>query len=894
MPQFTLKTYQSQALDALALFLRQASSMGLEAAWAHSMARQQVTGVPYRTDELGAVPCVCLRIPTGGGKTLMAAHAIPRIASAWTNTPFPVALWLTPSDMIRTQTVGALQSTYHPYAAALREAYGNAYRVIEIGDLATVAPQDFGRVAIVVVATIQTFRVEKRSDRRVYSFNEAFEPHFRALSAGMTPARARELGLAVVEQADLDEEKQSFLTSSDLGRVKSSAANLLALMRPIVIVDEAHNAKTSKSLDMLRAIRPAAVLDLTATPVPKKTNVLYRVSARELEAEQMIKLPILLAEHTPDRWGDAVRDAVLRRHALEAEAVNELDYVRPLVLFQAQDKGGEVPPEVLKAHLIDVEKIPEYEIAIATGSQRELKGINLLDANCPIRYVITVDALREGWDCPFAYVLCSLQNLRSNTAVEQLLGRVLRMPYAAKRKSRALNRAYAQVIAKSFTDAAGALVDKMVEGMGFNRIDAATVVMPDDGDWFSGAEHAPSPRPSANFEIELPVAAIAALAAHPDIVVVPASDPARVVVRVAGDVTDAVKAVLVAAAGKDEAAFVAARVELHNAIEATRRAPSERGVAFKPLALLCLKHQGELQLLDAKLLEELAEFDLLLQDPQPRLDGFNLVEQSEQIEIYLDGERMRYGQAKEPQLSLNAVPTAATENDLVQTLTQQARTIYVGANVMHAYVSRVVAHLMRERGHSLTGLVRAQFQLSQQIIARVDTMQAKARTTGFQQLLFGTSESMLATSPDWTFEFRAGAYPARNPYGGSWRLDKHFFPVIADLKVKGEEFECAKLIDRHPLVRHWVRNLSQLPQFAFWLPTATDNFYPDFVVELLDGRLAVIEYKGDAYATNDDSREKRLVGERWAQTTGDLFAMVELQRNGMDVAAQLNEVFRAR
>ena len=118
--------------------------------------------------------------------------------------------------------------------------------------------------------------------------------------------------------------------------------------------------------------------------------------------------------------------------------------------------------------------------------------------------------------------------------------------------------------------------------------------------------------------------------------------------------------------------------------------------------------------------------------------------------------------------------------------------------------------------------------------------------------------------------------------------------MIADLKVKGEEFECAKLIDRHPLVRHWVRNLSQLPQFAFWLPTATDNFYPDFVVELLDGRLAVIEYKGDAYATNDDSREKRLVGERWAQTTGDLFAMVELQRNGMDVAAQLNEVFRAR
>ena len=892
MPQFTLKTYQKLALDELELFLRQASTMGLEASWAHSMGRQSLPQIPYRTDELGAVPCVCLRIPTGGGKTLMASHAIPRIARAWANTPFPVALWLTPSDMIRTQTINALQVADHPYAAALREAYGDAYRVIEIGDLATIAPQDFGRLAIVVVATIQTFRVEKRSDRRVYSFSEAFEPHFRALSAGMTPARARELGLAVVEQADLDEEKQSFLTASDIGRVKSSAANLLALMRPIVIVDEAHNAKTPKSLDMLRAICPAAVLDLTATPVPKKTNVLYSVSARELEAEQMIKLPILLAEHTPDHWSDAVRDAVLRRHALEAEAANELDYVRPIVLFQAQDVGGDVPPDALKAHLINVEKIPEYEIAIATGTQRDLDGINLLDPTCQIRYVITVQALREGWDCPFAYVLCSLQNLRSNTAVEQLLGRVLRMPYATRRKSRALNRAYAQVIAKSFTDAAGALVDKMVEGMGFNPIDAATLLMPDAGDWFGagGGELLPAPREPV-FEIEMPVAATEALAAHPDIVVTASAGTGRVTVSVKGEVTEAIKAVLIAAAGKDEGTNLAASVQVHNLGIAARKAPSERGITFKPLSLLCLKHQGELQLLDRRLLEEIAEFDLLLADPQPKLDGFNLVQQSEQIEIYLQGERVTYGLSKEPQMSLNAVPTAATENDLVQTLAQQARSIYVGANAMNAYVSRLVAQLMHERGYSLTGLVRAQFQLSQAIIHRIDTMQAKASATGFQQLLFGTDKFELAASADWTFEFRAGAYPARNPYAGGWRFDKHFFPSIADLKVKGEEFECAKAIDVHPAVRHWVRNLSQVPQFAFWLPTATDNFYPDFVVELMDGRVAVIEYKGESYASNDDSREKRLVGERWAHTTGHLFAMVELQRNGMNVGAQLNALF---
>jgi type III restriction enzyme len=76
-------------------------------------------------------------------------------------------------------------------------------------------------------------------------------------------------------------------------------------------------------------------------------------------------------------------------------------------------------------------------------------------------------------------------------------------------------------------------------------------------------------------------------------------------------------------------------------------------------------------------------------------------------------------------------------------------------------------------------------------------------------------------------------------------------------------------------------------EHAFWLPTATDYFYPDFVAELTNGKLLVVEYKGDAYATNDDSREKRLVGERWAQTTGHRFVMVEKTLNGMDMATQL-------
>jgi hypothetical protein len=50
-----------------------------------------------------------------------------------------------------------------------------------------------------------------------------------------------------------------------------------------------------------------------------------------------------------------------------------------------------------------------------------------------------------------------------------------------------------------------------------------------------------------------------------------------------------------------------------------------------------------------------------------------------------------------------------------------------------------------------------------------------------------------------------------------------------------------------------------------WLPTSTDRFYPDFVAELKDGRTFVVEYKGEPYLTNDDSQEKRSLGELWEE-----------------------------
>ena len=155
----------------------------------------------------------------------------------------------------------------------------------------------------------------------------------------------------------------------------------------------------------------------------------------------MVKLPIILSEHTS--WQNAVASAVAARAALAETAAGDSGFIRPIVLFQAQKRNEDVPVAALKTHLIEVERISEDRIAVATGDQRELDGIDLFDAACPIEHVSTVEALKEGWDCSFAYAFCSVANIGSAVDVEQLLGRVLRMPYARRRKADALNRAYA-------------------------------------------------------------------------------------------------------------------------------------------------------------------------------------------------------------------------------------------------------------------------------------------------------------------------------------------------------------------------------------------------------------------------------------------------------------------
>ena len=669
MTTLALKSYQQAALDALAAFARAAQVKG------PALAFQELVGRTYNPDAFGDVPCVCLRIPTGGGKTLLAAHAVATLAREWQANDAPVALWLVPSDTIRSQTLKSLQTAGHPYRDALEAQYGAGVRVCVLDDLAAIAPDDWGRKAIVVVATIQSFRIDDTGQRNVYSFSENFERHF----SGCDEQRLRvlhDLPDAVVTAADVAADRSGVLQGRE-GQPRWSLTNWLALHAPLLIVDEAHNTKTDKSFTALKRLNPSAILELTATPIPTKTNVLYHVSAQELAAQSMIKLPIALAEH-PQGWQQAVFAAVQNQRGLEGEALKDeaggYGYVRPIVLFQAQNENAEVPPEALRRHLADELHIPAEQIKVATGDTRELEGLDLASGSCPVRYVITVQALREGWDCPFAYVLCSLQKLSSATAVEQLLGRVLRMPYASPRGRDALNRAYAHVCEAKFSSAASELADRLINHMGFEALDVASMVVQQSllpiSPLFESnqplAQAAPAPV-ATDFVANTPSAELLASAG---VEVAQIGGEEKLVVT--GHISTDMEALLVGQVrGVKKQEAVRGKVAQHNALVAAQSAPASRGERFAPIPTLAYRStpQGQLFPLEREAVLEAVELDLLTPDAV-QMPGFQIVEQSNGFEIYLKDAHIKLRAADASQIAMDYGSTTITADDLVRWLDQ--------------------------------------------------------------------------------------------------------------------------------------------------------------------------------------------------------------------------------
>ncbi|HXR04919.1 MAG TPA: DEAD/DEAH box helicase family protein [Verrucomicrobiae bacterium] len=871
----TPKNYQTRVLDSLRDFFRQCSRDGHpEAAFQKVLAQNNQPLMPYIPVQAAGLtpgmPYVCLRVPTGGGKTWLACNATGIAITELLHAERAVVLWLVPSNTILDQTADALRDPRHDYRRALELSCG-AVEVVTIEEALRLPRATVEGQTVVIVATIQAFRVEDTTGRKVYEQNGSFSEHL--------------LNVPANRLADL-------LPGAD-GKPKPSLVNMLRLRRPIVIVDEAHNARTDLSFTTLGNVLPSCIVEFTATPARNgaaPSNVLHHVSASELKAADMVKLPLRVITRHPSQRDQLLAEAITLRADLERLAIAETqktgEYLRPILLIQAERVDACEP---LRERLANEFGIPKDQIKISVGTNDELPSAeDIKSAKEPaVRIIITVQKLREGWDCPFAYVLCSLKETRSATAIEQIVGRILRLPNAKAKDHPDLNCAYAFSVSDSLPEVLNELKEAL-ESNGFTRAEAERIIIPvSQGALPLGAQPRTIQVPPADIDATVAQAQVTALAGKARI------DPAIGAITVLVPL-DKVEAEKLAGCVKtpESKAKIAEAVELVRETEKafggtgqTREpSPYEKQIDFI-VPLLCvrendklfefestflLEHPWRLSAKDASLS---AEYDPLVR-PAGKAGKLDVGAQGEvQAEVLQETPGSDFVNTLHQQVLTLGDSSDWALDELVAWLDRHIDHQDIPAGESAEFLRQVVRGLMAK--FTITDfatLALDRFRLRDEVETRIQQHRDSERKVAFQSFLL--REAPLAVTDERAINFKTMLYEPSWLYEGGFQFKKHYYgPKPGELKETTpggeltEEFKCAQFLDGLPEVKFWIRNLAR-KETAFRLQTSKDWFYPDFICQLNDGRVLAVEYKGGHLYGTADSEEKRAVGAVWESRSG--------------------------
>ena len=396
-------------------------------------------GYIARADEAERpIPHACFKVPTGGGKTLLAAAALERL-----NRPTGLTLWIVPSRAIYQQTKDALWNREHPYRQMLERASGGRVKMLE-KDVPFTASDVANYLCVMLLMLPAANRMKAKEFLRMFRDSGRYPTLFPdgddALADGRLLERYPDLARISVD-----------------GPVKHSLFNVFKMLRPVVVLDEAHKAygKPKEAADFVQAVNrldPSLVLELSATPHRKISNLLVDIGGPDLKQEEMIKLPVRVTSYTGADWRHTLEQAHSELERLDAEGRAlqgaEGRYIRPIAVVRVertgkdQRDGERVHAEDAREHLIVNLGVPADAIRVKSADKDELGREDLLSEVSPVRWIITKAALMEGWDCPFAYMLVLLDNTKTQTAITQLVGRVMRQPHVRRTEREALDQCY--------------------------------------------------------------------------------------------------------------------------------------------------------------------------------------------------------------------------------------------------------------------------------------------------------------------------------------------------------------------------------------------------------------------------------------------------------------------
>lgn len=864
-----LKPYQQKVIKDLELFLEylrnnKTPDKAFNQYWSDKIGpySPQLDGTfsgmkPYKDNIPGATH-IAIKVPTAGGKTFIACNALHTINKHLANGNAKAVVWLVPWSNLLQQTYGNLDNPSHPYRDKLNTLFNGRVEVYDKDSLlqgANFNPSSVTEQLNIFVFNFSSLRINsrKKDDRKVYQDNGRLESFRESII-----------------------DKNLILPDTD----DTALINVIRSLNPVVIVDESHNAESDLSVEMLNNLNPSLVLDLTATP-KNNSNIISFVNAIELKKENMVKLPVVVYNH--NRKEEVISSALHLQRQLELHAVAEEEetgkYIRPIILFQAQSniKGkNNTTFQNIKDKLVKL-KIPEEQIAIKVSGTDELKGIDLSSKNCPIRYIITVNALKEGWDCPNAYILASLADKSSPVEVEQILGRVLRQPYVTKHKNPLLNLSFVLTASAKFNDT----LDNIVKGLqesGFSRDDYYAEEAPEEEktdnevlqeDLF-GDSSPDVPKSDDDFEVsdidfdpteEVTLASIQVN--QPEIVThitqKAETEGQAFEMEVQKTTVDDDTALFTQVMGKKPKTFQV--VDKFKDIHSKLKLPQ-----------FFIK-QDHNQAPENILFEEAASYDKLLSPVELIDKDFNLPSQDSTIgfnEISAEIRKLDFssdnksivvdkisGRTKSILLdNILAKPKDSQIKDVTNHVISRLGDMYpIPHQDLQKYVSRIFEDLDSEQ---VREVITNDFSYSQKIKDKI-----KQLTNDYSRVKFKEGLASQQIFVDNRFAFPESITPlrpstpiAKSLYEGEGSMNNFERDMITNIQAL-------------PNVLFWHRNLDRGK--GFFLNGFKNNHYPDFIIYTKNDNIILLETKGDD-RDNDDSRDKNRLGKAWDKEAGKAYS----------------------
>jgi type III restriction enzyme len=213
----------------------------------------------------------------------------------------------------------------------------------------------------------------------------------------------------------------------------------------VVIADEHHCYRGPAFSSTIRELHPKLVVGLTATPDKGDEKlVVYRYPLAAAIADRLVKTPVVVGRRddrndVETKLLDGVSLLRLKQTAADQFCrENDLPRLNPVMLVIARDIGeAEEFRDVLDSVSFDQGRWAGKTLLVhskLTGDHKE-RALSDLEAveepDSPVRIIINVGMLKEGWDVKNVYVIASMRASVSEVLTEQTLGRGLRLPFGA-------------------------------------------------------------------------------------------------------------------------------------------------------------------------------------------------------------------------------------------------------------------------------------------------------------------------------------------------------------------------------------------------------------------------------------------------------------------------------